>query len=322
MSTIPDSFLEKTPLFTLTPSKLRPSSLEAIFENWPQETLPVLQAAQDSRDQLMNHMDGKFGNIVRVQDVDRYIAQFVNIEHEKLTNPRIGSSKSNKFGWRQSPLVVEKYMDRSFPGTYCQNEELHLIFLRAILLMNQGYEDNEAGRPEAAVQNLRQAAGVFQYLASDKCRNVDQSSVPIEFQAPVFNAFMNLCLGQVYAIIASKGERDGTGKSALAKICYTASTTFQTAFDAIKAVNPADALHRQFSDWIEQMTALYHAYACALFAVAQKSKDEDGLAIGLIRLALKEVKKVDNLYPKNARPNAAIAELIKKLEPLDKKWSE
>lgn len=322
MSQLADTFLEKTPLFTLTPATLGPSKLDGIFENWPKETLEQLNAAQDARDQLMNHMNGRFAAATRIQDIDRYLKLFVDIEQEKLVNPRIGSSASKKFSWQQSPIVVEKYKSRTFPATYCQNEELHLIFLRAVLLMNQAFEDDEAGRPEAAVQALRQSAGIFQYLASDKCRNIDATTLPIEFQAPVLNSLMNLALGQVYAIIASKGERDGTGKSALAKVCYTASTTFQTAFDAIKAATPADAFHRQYSDWIEQMAALYHAYSCALFALAQKQKEEDGMAIGLIRLAIKEAKKVQNLYPKNARPNAAIDELIKKLEPIDKKWSE
>ena len=322
MSATPDTFLEKTPLFTLTPPQLGPSDLSGIFEGWPKEDLELLHQAQDARDLLMNHMKGQFANSIRLSDIDKYFPLFVKIEHEKLTNPRIGSSRTKKFQWRQSPVVTEKYQERSFPATYCSNEGLHLMFLKAILLMNQAYDDNEAMHPEQAVTNLRQCAGIFQYLASDRCRNLDKATAPIEFQAPLFNSFMSLALGQVYAIIASKGERDGTSKSALAKICYTASTTFQTALDAIKTATPADAFHRQYMDWIEQLAALYHAYACVLFAFAQKQKEEDGMAIGLLRLAMDEIKKVDNLYPKNERPNTAIKVLLEKLEPLNKKWSE
>lgn len=239
-----------------------------------------------------------------------------------MSNVRIGSSKTDKFTWKQSPVVVDKYQERSFPATYCSNESLHLMFLKAILLMNQAHEDNTSERPEQAVSNLRQCAGIFQYLASDKCRNLDKSTAPIEFQTPILNSFMNLALAQVYSIIAAKGERDGTAKTALAKICYTASTTYQTALDAARTAKPAEAFHRQYTDWLEQMAALYHAYACVLFAFAQKQKDEIGMAIGLIRRAINGVQKVDNLYPKNERPNTAIRVLIEKLQPIDKKWAE
>ena len=322
MTETAETFLEKTPLFTLTPPQLGPSDLDGIFENWPKEDIELLKQAQDARDNLMNHMRGQFAASIRLADVDKYFPIFVRVEQEKMSNPRIGSSRTKKFQWKQSPVVTEKYQERSFPATYCANESLHLMFLKAVLLLNQAYEDNEAQHPEQAVSNLRQCAGIFQYLASDRCRNLDKATAPIEFQAPLFNSFMSLALGQVYAIIAAKGERDGTSKSALAKICYTASTSFQTALDAIKTATPDDAFHRQYAFWIEQMAALYHAYACVLFAFAQKQKEEDGMAIGLIRLAMNEIKKVDNLYPKNERPNTAIRVLLEKLEPINKKWSD
>jgi len=320
-----DSFLillDKIPLFALNPGTPLPTRLDKIYKDWPAEYENLITEAQQQRDLLVQHMQGQFSNLARISDIDKYLPTITNIEHIKLNNPSIKTNEKEKFHWKQSPLVREKFQQRSFNGEYIQNEILHLIFLKAILLLNQGSHDFNAGKLEVAASSLKQSAGIFQYLASDRCRNIDPSTAPIEMAPPIFNSLMSLCLGEMYSIIAAKGEKDGTSKSALGKVTYTSSTTFQTALDALHSYGPQNVIHQQYDFWLQQLIALFHGYSCAFFAFAQKQKEEVGMSIGLLRLAIKETQKVEKLYKKNELPQKAINSLIEQLQPYDSKWSE
>ena len=315
-------YLEKVPLFTLTPSKFNQEKLEAIFPKWPMEKLDYLNQAQVYRDLLCEHLKMRQPCMTRIADIDKYRPMFGSIEKEKLGNPRIEASPKHKFHWVQTPIVVEKYVERTFSANYCMYETLHLIWLKGILYMDQAFDDYEANRHEQAVINLRTAAGIFEYLASDKCRCIDKQSAPIEFQPAVFNALMNLMLGQAYLIIASKAEFNGAGKKAIGKICYAAHTSFQTANDAIKGATPIESIEPQFIHWLEQILEISQAFTCVMFAYDSKKNDEDGMAVGLLNLAINHLKKVEKIEPKNLRPNNCIKGLIATLEPLKTKWGE
>ena len=59
-----------------------------------------------------------------------------------------------------------------------------------------------------------------------------------------------------------------------------------------------------------------------MFAYDSKKNDEDGMAVGLLNLAINHLKKVEKIEPKNLRPNNCIKGLIATLEPLKTKWGE
>lgn len=315
-------FLEKIPLFTLTVSKTENVKLDQVFEKWPAEKMDIINQAQNARDLLADHLKIRQAYSTRISDIDKYLPLFVTIEKEKLSNPKITASQKHKFQWNQTPIVTQKYYERSFSGNYCQNETLHIIWLKGIIYLNMAFEEYEAQRPEQSVLYLRTAAGIFEYLASDRCRSIDKASAPVEFQPAVLNSLMNLMLGQAYAIIAGKGEFGGTPNKALGKVLYASHTAMQTALDSIKGCTPNDVIDIQYVHWLEQLSAITQAYTCIFFAKDQKANDEDGMAIGLIDLALKHLKNVEKCEPKNIRPNAAIRELIDKLTPIRAKWAD
>jgi hypothetical protein len=76
-----------------------------------------------------------------------------------------------------------------------------------------------------ATATLREVAGIFQYLASGQAR----SDVRVEFQPAVFNAMMNLVLGQAHAIITNKGDGDNLSPGGIRRVCFTIFAAYSSA---------------------------------------------------------------------------------------------
>jgi len=315
------SVLEEIPLFTLILAQPQSSKFDNVFYGWPAEKLGMIQKAQETRDRLVEHMKGVCSFTQRVSDIDAYIPYMLAVEKEKQENPRIAASKDHKFHWKQTPLIVDKYIDRYFNADYCQNEVLHAIWLKAILLLNEADTLHKADKDDEAISYLRNCAGIFQYLAADRLR-MTSNAVPIEFQPPVFNSLVTLSLGQVYALIALKGERDGLSKKALGKLCYTIANTFSSSLESIRSATPKEAFHVQYINWVEGMSYYFLACSSILFAQSQWTSEEAGSAIGLIRYAMKNLEKAISIDKRNERINKACQNLLNTIKPKNEQWSQ
>ncbi|OHT09852.1 hypothetical protein TRFO_04373 [Tritrichomonas foetus] len=314
--------LTKTPLFTLGHACPQDVQLKSLFINWPHDNLKLLSTAQEMRDKIKSNITSdKYPFSAKLEMVNNYLPVALAMEKIKKENAKVTANKENRFKWKQSPIVINKYLERNFNSDYIANEVLHVIWLKAILLLNHSYLLYTGNDIEKAIATLKECAGIFHYLSADRLR-VSNEPVAIEFQAPVFNSFTSLALGQAYSLIAAKGEADGISPSALGKLCYTVSATYSSALDAIKTAKPPEAIHEQFIHWLTGVKLFYQAAAAANLAYAQNAAQAIGKSIGLIRLAIGYLEQAVKLDKHNIRLNEASNELIAALQPIDKKWTQ
>ena len=221
--------LPVVPLFTLGHACPKETNLLEVFTGWPSNKIQLLHQAQELRNAIKDNILKETISVPeKLNMVNQYLPYALAIEKIKNENPGIKHNSKAKIRWKQSPIVVSKYIDRVFYGDTFFNEVLHVIWLRAVLLLNNAFLLSQSGTVEEAVSCLRECSGIFLYLANDRLR-ISTEPVAVEFQAPVFNSFSSLAIGQAYGLIAAKGENDGINASALGKLCYTISTTFSSS---------------------------------------------------------------------------------------------
>ena len=309
--------LTKVPLFTLAHPSTNKLRLKDLFKNWSPENQQILNDAQNARDNVVELMKSNNPLDMRISAVDRYLPYALAIEREIANGVTI--NQSTKITWRQSPFVGAKYVERQFTGQYFSMEVLHMIWLKSVMMLNSAYLQYESNSLEQSVATLKEVAGIYHYLSSDKLR-VGTQNAPHEFQSNIFNSLKSLCLGQVYSLIASKGERDGLPSLALAKLCYTISATFSSALDALGTISPPDAIHPQYINMLKGLKQFYYAASAIHYAYYQHGKDACGKAISLIRFAIDRLSSLLTLDRDNTRINEAASMLLNLIRPLDEQW--
>jgi hypothetical protein len=208
--------LDVPPLFTLTRAIPKPISLSKIFIHWPADQSKVLIDAQSARETLVTCCKTESSAVpLRLNSLNRYLPLAAELERIRTTNPTVQVHRDVKIKWQQTPIVTSKYQDRTFNNNYWTVELPHLIWLKAILHLDNAALLFRAGNRDDAVLTLCEIAEIFHCLASVQARG----DVPVEFQLAVFNAMMNLALGQTYAIIANKGEGDNLPPGEIARLC-------------------------------------------------------------------------------------------------------
>ena len=313
--------LSVCPLFTLGHACPGDTNLLEVFINWPSNKLQLLHQAQEYRDALKDNVLKETISVAeKLRMVDQYLPFALAIEKIKSENPNVKANGKIKIRWKQSPIVVSKYIDRVFYGDTFFNEVLHVIWLRAVLLLNNAYVLYNSGTIEESVACLRECSGIFLYLANDRLR-ISSEPVAVEFQAPVFNSFSALAIGQAYELIAGKGEGDGINSSALAKLCYTISTTFSGSLDAVEGCKPPNAVHEQYKNWVNGIKHFFLATAAINMGYAQMDKQESGQALGLLRLAIHYLDEIGTYDRHNIRLNDASKKLADAIRPIEKKWT-
>jgi hypothetical protein len=311
------------PLFTLTRSIPEPSSVTHLFHYWPPQHAHLLRDAQAARDRLSQYCRQKDSTVLaRLDATNAYLPIALAIEKVKADTPVIKVSFDDRLKWLQSPIVVKKYIERSFSGLQWSMEVLHLMWLRAILMLDNASLLLDAGNREGAVTTLREVAGIFNYLASDRMRCPTSEEAPVEFQPAVFNSLMSLALGQAYAIIASKGEAEEVSPRALGKLCFTIFATVSSAFDSIQTARPHDLIHPQYVNWVKGARAFFHGAAAIYAAFAHKAKGEIGKAIGLIRLGIADLETVPAFDRLNSGLNDEAVAILERAKAVEPEWAQ
>jgi hypothetical protein len=315
--------LDHPPLFTLTRSIPEPSSVTQLFRNWPADQAHLLPAAQAARDTLTQYCKQQDSSLSqRLDAANAYLPLAFAIEKVKAETPSIQVAGDNRLKWLQSPIVIKKYIERSFSGLYWSVEVLHLLWLRAVSLLDNASLLLEAGNRETAVITLREVSGIFHYLASDRLRSMTSEEVPVEFQPAVFNSFMSLALAQAYAIIASKGEEDGIPPQGLGKLCFTIFATFSSALDSIQTAKPPGLIAAQYVNWIKGAKDFFHGAAAIYVSFALKAKNEIGKAIGLIRVGIADLQGIPAIDRLNRKLNEQAVAILERAQAIEPQWTE
>jgi hypothetical protein len=314
--------LEHPPLFTLTRSIPEPASITKLFKDWPATDANLLKDAQVARDALSHlckQADSSLGS--RIDAVNRYLPIALAIETVKANNPSIQVNGDHRLKWQQSPIVIKKYVERTFSGAYWSVEVLHVIWLRAISLLDNASVLFDSENSEAAVSTLREVAGIFHYLASDRIRAANPQEVPIELQPAVFNSFMSIALAQAYSIIANKGEKNNLPPAALAKLSFTIFITVSSSLDSIQGVKPEKVIAPQYVNWLRGAKAFYHAASATYLAFSLHAAEEFGKAISLIRVAITDLEGIPGIDGLNKCINDEAIAVLARAKAVEPAWS-
>ena len=321
----PFPVLEHIPIFSLTNPVLEKTDLLKIFNKWPKEKIETLQKAQKARDILCDHMTQKVSLQLRLEDINRYLPFALAIENEVNQNPDVCTKVDLKISWRQSPIVVPDYQPRKFGGKFFSVEILHLLWLRSTLLLDEGYLLSESCEYEKSIPVLRELAGIFNYLSGDRLRvTTNQEALPIEFQSAIFQSMNMLALSEVYALLASKAERDNFKPLSLCKLCYTVNFTLQNALQVLSTINESSKkiIHPQYREWLSASSNFFSSTGAILCSFYYKTNEKMGSAISLLRYAISKFNTTLKLPKCHERISNPIKEILPKIIQLEKTWAD
>jgi hypothetical protein len=308
----------------LTPPWPEPIKLRKLFAALPPDKDSLFEQAQKARDFLAGVVKQETVNEEaqqkqRIDAVDRYLPMALAIG--KLRTGENLRSTGEKIHWKQCPIVVSKYIDRFFSSDNWLIEILHLIWLKAVLLLNSCFVSFKMNDLDTAIHRAKEVAGIFQYLSSDQLGVMSGEAIPVEFRAGAFTSLVTLSLGQAYALIALKGEQSGLPPPALGKLSYAIHITYSGALKTITAANSGNIFHRQYIDWLQAVTRFYKGAAALILGFQEAESGDAAKATGLARLAVTELEPVPGLHSSNTRVNQPAAALLAKAKERAAAWS-
>lgn len=313
----------ETPLWSLTHAYPQRIDMSNLYSNWPADKKHLIRAADGLRRLMLDDLTDKDCKMdKRIADLDQYLPYLLAIEKIKTDNASIKLG-SACFDWKQTPIIIEKYMDRKFTGEYVGAEVLHIIWLKGVEYMNSAFGFYEADDLTGAMLRLRESSGIFEFLAGDRVRGVGKEEiVPVEFQAPVFESFTTLTLAEAYALGAKSGERNGAKSSVLAKMCHAVSVCYGSSLDAIGRVNPRGCIHSQYINWLAAVKRYYEAATAVYLGYDSEAEGETGTACGLALLAIKHLTGISRIDAINKRVNVPADKLLERVKQLHAEWSK
>jgi hypothetical protein len=292
-----------------------------LFTSWPGDQSTLLQNAQTARDALTAACkDSRPSPADRLKLVDAYLPLAVSISNVLTRYPTITITQ-HRLKWTQTPIVTMNYRERNFNGSYWHCEILHLVWLRGILLIKIAATYDIVSSAKLAVSSLREAAGIFQWLAQEGTAGLSPDQIPLEFQSSVLNSLVSLSLGEAYSIMVVGLSEDPQKFATLAKVCFAAFVMFSTAAESIQTAPPG-LIHPQFQQWLLGGKLFLHANAAIYLALISKSQEETGKGIAIIRLAIQDLTGILEMKDKIkcARLDQPAAILLERIRPVDAEW--
>ncbi|XWS64340.1 hypothetical protein CRYUN_Cryun06bG0178100 [Craigia yunnanensis] len=168
------------------------------------------------------------------------------------------------------------------------------LYLYAALLRERAVEILPADLVQSAAL-FREAAGVFQYLANEVFPSL-QSTWSVERPPeaiPSMSTVMSLiCLAEAQAVAIRKAEEKGTTVGLLAKLHYGITESLGEA-TAILYSNTREYkdISWRFVEFISSCKALHELRSLKYLAESLKIVDQVGVAVGVLRDAIINVKK-------------------------------
>ncbi|OAY47337.1 pH-response regulator protein palA/RIM20 isoform X2 [Manihot esculenta] len=142
----------------------------------------------------------------------------------------------------------------------------------------------------------REAAGVFHYLAHEvlpSLHSAISAERPPEATSSVTSAISLICLAEAQAVYIRKAEETGnTGFGVLAKLHLGVAELLSEAVGALNSgIGEYKAISSRFLEFISSCKALHELRGHTYFSKGLKHDDQIGIAIGVLRDALSNVKR-------------------------------
>ncbi|XVF43008.1 hypothetical protein PTKIN_Ptkin02bG0005800 [Pterospermum kingtungense] len=202
-----------------------------------------------------------------------------------------------KFCW-SSALSSSSFFNFRGPKFF-QIDNLHYelgmsLYLYAALLRERAIEILPADLVQSAAI-FREAAGVFQYLANEVFSTLQSAQSverPLEATPSMSTVMSLICLAEAQAVTIRKAEEKGTTVGLLAKLhCGIADLLGEaTAILYSNTIEYKD-ISSHFLEFISSCKALHELRSLKYLAESLKIADQVGVAVGVLRNALINVKK-------------------------------
>ncbi len=130
-------------------------------------------------------------------------------------------------------------------------------------------------------------------------------------------------MGQAYTLNLKSCEICGGIPISQGKISYSCCAATSEALDAIiyRFPNP-DVVERQFIDWLSSGAGYYKACAAIYYAYDCRKHWQFGLSVGLLKLAIRQLKRIGTYNNKNGRVNVMSKNLERLVETIRNSWAK
>lgn len=237
-----------------------------------------------------------------IQRLEQYIPLLENlVYHLDLVSddPRVVRWNSNiKIRWSSS-LTSSSLFNLTGPKFF-QIDNLRfelgmILFLYGAMLREWAYEVLSTDMVQS-VTIFRKAAGVYHYLAQEILPSLHPALAPEgppEATSSVSSVMSLICLAEAQVVTIRKAEEKGNTGSLLAKLHYGVVQLLDEAtLSSYSAVKECKDISVRLLDFISSCRGLHELKCYKYLAEAQKTDDQIGIAIGLLRKASSNVKKI------------------------------
>lgn len=313
--------LEDIPIFSLAMPKMQGPKLETCFKGWPSNCKDLLLRAQEARTLCIKDCNENQTIPVRLDHLEAYLLVAVDIEAFLREHTEVKGSEAFKMSWEQAPIVIPERIKRNFLADKFSLEVLHIVFYKAVLKLNLAsilYAENDI---EAAIRELRETAGIFSFLSQDHYRITGAKDILPEFNPNLLSSLTTFCLAQVYAIIARKAMIQMRPNTALYKLCFTVSQTYETALRNVKLVQE-HYYPSQYINWLDTCSKFYESCAAAFMGFHCLESEKRGQAVGFMMHAANMMCPLPEVDAKNKQINVPATKLHREFQDRTNQWRE
>jgi len=235
--------------------------------------------------------------------IERYVPLVFGLTEALEAHPSLRLSQPLQFAW-SSPFREASAVTRTWSTFLTPEYEVVMALLsQGILLANTAEAMSRSmdarnfgdAAPRAAML-LRQAAGVFEYIATNELprwTNAPDDRPPETFSTSLC-AVASLCLAAAQELMVLKGVSSGTSPSLLAKLMADAQRRYQEAADTLNMRQPKATANvgQPLRDFSKAMAALSKAQVYKFCALNAQAAGKGGEALGYANEALAQFRSV------------------------------
>jgi len=232
--------------------------------------------------------------------IERYIPLVLGLVQTVENNPGLKLNDSLTFTW--SSVICERPMPAMFTINSIRYEAamtiLTLAFMhcnQAAIIMKKTTEVDYEEKSKLAAQELRIAAGIFEYLHNSELPKwvTVPSERPAEVLSQVANGLANMCVAQAQQMAIKKATLKGSSAGVISKLCIEVYRRYDNCLNGFKSV-PKDfaEISSTLKAYVLLNQALWRGIALKYLAQEAYEKEEYGKAVSYLNLAEKQMKEI------------------------------
>jgi len=273
---------------------------EKLFRHSEPATKNNLTNASAARDSMLLAITSSPNIEDAILPIERYIPIAMSLVQAVESNTNLKLNDSLNFTW--SSVISE----RQLPAMYTCNSiryELSMALLtlgfmhcnQAAVIMKKSTDVDFEEKSKLAAQELRIAAGVFEYLYSTelpKWMSIPNERPP-EVLSQVANGLANMCVAQAQQMAIKKAVLKESSAGVISKLCIEVYRRYDNCLNGLKA-SPKDfpEISNTLKAYVMLNQALWRGIALQYLAQEAYGNEQYGKAVSYLNLAEKQMKEI------------------------------